>query len=799
MKKILYLVAGVAALLAVALATGILHLRSATIDYARDARLPGLSGAVEVWRDSLAVPHIWAASEPDLLRALGYVHAQERLWQMEMFRRVADGSLAEILGAGLVDSDRFLRTLGMGRAAALGEQRLDPATRALLEAYAAGVNTWIQDHAGALPPEFVALRFRPEPWTIRNSISVAKLMAWDLADWSVGLDLQRAVDAVGPELAAELAPRYPAWGATIIPGGGPDTVGPAPDVDAAAVIEESASPARPPMRRLGMALPSIPEPARELLEAGSISRASNSWVVDGSRTRSGRPLLANDPHLSLRAPSLWMIAALHGGETEVVGGTIPGIPGVVLGHTRGVSWGFTNAMVDDVDFFVETIDPEDPSRYLTPRGWAPLEVREDTILVKDADPVVHTVRATRNGPLLSDVEARAGDRVLSMRWTSAEPSSASAILEMNRAGTAEEFLMAIRGFDDPHQNVIFADTAGRIGYWMVGRVPIRKSGDGLLPGDGATGEHDWVGYVGFDRHPRLLDPEEGFIVTANNAQGAEGSAGRVGANFADPYRAMRIREMLEGARDLTPDEVAAQQMDVLDLHALRYLPRALAAARAAGLDDAASLLERWDARASADSRAAPVFYVWHETLRGMVGRDEFGDAPMYFPRQTLNRVLDAGGGAWVDDVRTPETETLDELSARAMERAMEIVAGRTWGELHSTRIAHTLGSSGLLDRGLKLNIGPMPNDGSGNTVNVAGYGGGPPFVNTFGASMRHVVDMGDTDGAGGFVIPTGQSGIPFSEHYRDQTGMWREGRLWNVPLARERAAARTVARMVLRP
>lgn len=787
MKKLAYAAAGTAAALLLLLGGGIWYLRSAGADYGRDAAIPGLVGTVEVWRDSLAVPHIWADNEPDLLRALGYVHAQERLWQMELFRRVADGRLAEVLGPDLVESDRFLRTLGMGRSARLVEESLDPTHRALLEAYVQGVNAWISDRSGSLPPEFVALRIEPEPWTLRNSLAIGKLMAWDLADWTVGLDVQRAVDLVGPELAAEIRPEYPAWGPTIIPSEAP-------------AEEPVTRAAAPELRRLGLAIPRIPAAAARLLDAASISHASNSWVVDGARTASGRPILANDPHLALRAPSLWMVAALHGGDIEVAGVTIPGVPGVILGHTRGVAWGFTNAMADDVDFFVETLHPEDSSRYRTPDGWSTLEVRDDTILVKGGEPVIHRVRGTRNGPILSDVDARGGDRVLSMRWTALEPSGElRGILQMNRARDGDQLLAALRHLDNPHQNVVFADTAGRIGYWMVGRIPVRRGGDGLLPADAASGEHDWEGYLEFDQHPHLLDPAEGFIVTANNAQAGAAFPHSIGTNYAEPFRAIRIREMLADAHDLTADDVARQQMDVVDAHARRHLPIAIAAARAAGADEEAALLEGWDGSAAVDSRAAALFYVWYEALRRLVGQDEYGDAPMYFPREAMNRVLDAGGGAWVDDVGTPEVETLDGLSARAMRQAIETVGTRTWGDFHSTMIEHSLGASNLLDRGLRLNIGPLRNDGSPYTVDVAGYGSRPPFVNTGGASMRHVVDMADPGGSGGFVIPTGTSGIPFSEHYRDQTGMWLEGRLWAVPLDRERAAARAVARMVLQP
>jgi penicillin amidase len=798
MKKLGYALLALVALVLVALGGAYAYLRSATPDPARGATVAGLSAPVEVWRDSLGVPHVWAGSEPDLFRAMGYVHAQDRLWQMELFRRVADGRMAEVLGAGLVDTDRFLRTVGMGRAAAENERILEPADRALIQAYADGVNAWIAGHSGALPPEFVALRFRPEPWTVRNSLAIAKIMAWDLADWELGLELHAAAEAVGPELARALHPVYPEWGARIVGadarwrgrGAAPATAQPAP-ADTAPALRPVA----------GVAVPRIPPRAKTLLEGVSVARASNSWVIGGARTRSGKPILANDMHLALRAPSLWYLAGIHGGGIHAAGMTLPGVPVVVAGHTRRVAWGFTNAMVDDVDFFVEEPDPADSTRYRVPGGWERFRVREETIRVKDAAPVVHRVRATRHGPVLSDVEPRAGGRVLAMRWTAHDPSPEfRALIGMNRARDAGEFLQALRDFRSPHQNVVFADAEGSYGYWMGGRVPVRRSGDGLLPAPGWTGEHDWERYLEWDEHPHVLNPAEGFVVTANNRQAGADYPHRIGSQWAEPYRAMRIRELVERGTGFTADDVARQQMDVVDAHALRYLPRAVQAAERAGDTAATRELRAWNGEARTDSRAAALFYVWYEALRRRVGDDEFRGGRAYFPRGTLNAVLDAGTSPWVDDVTTPEVETLDGLATDAMREAAGEVGAKTWGDLHVTRIDHPLGSVAALDRALGLNIGPFGSAGSSYTVNVAGYGGRKvPFVNGYGPSQRHVVDLAHVDDQGGFVIPTGQSGIPFSPHYRDQTEMWRTGRLWRIPLDREKSEARAVHRMTLRP
>ncbi len=793
MKKLAVVALVLVVLLLLGAAGGIWYIRTAEPGYDRDAVLVGLEAPVEVWRDSLGVPHIWARNEADLYRAVGYVHAADRLWQMELFRRVADGRMAEILGPELIETDRFLHTLGMGRLAARNETLLDSEARALLQAYAEGVNAWIGEQRGSLPPEFMALRFRPEPWTVRHSLAIGSIIAWDLADWNIGLDLQRAVDRVGPELAEDLYPPYPEYGATIL------------GVDAQWLGRRGQSPAasrpRPEPSAGRYPIPRVPPAAAYLLESVAIARASNSWVIGGERTRSGKPILANDPHLALRAPSLWYLAVLRGGGIHVAGVTIPGVPAVILGRTERVAWGFTNLQLDDVDFFIEQVDPADSTRYLTPEGWQRFEVRAETIQVRGGEPVIHTVRSTRHGPVISDVEGRSGDRVLAMRWTAHEPSTEfRALLGMNRARSAAEFVEALRHFRNPHQNVVFADVEGTYGYRMVGRVPVRRSGDGLLPVPGWTGEHDWVRYLEWEEMPHVTNPAEGFIVTANNRVIGNEYPFHLTHNWADPFRALRIRELLEAGSDFTAADVAAQQLDVRDAFAVRYLPHALRAAERVGDATAAEALRDWNAEARPDSHAAALFYTWYEALRRRVGEDEYRGERMYFPRIAMNRILDAGGGRWVNDIRTQRVETLDELSAAALREAVRTVGARTWGELHETRINHALGSNSALNRALGVNIGPLARGGSPFTVDVAGYGGTrPPFVNTHGASQRQVVDLADPEGSGGFIIPTGQSGLPFSSHYRDQTPLWREGRLWPLSLDRARAEPRIVHRMALRP
>lgn len=777
----------VAAVLAILFALGWRYLRSAEPARTGEVRIAGLSAPVDIWRDSLGVPHIVAADELDLARALGYVHAQERLWQMELFRRVADGRLAEIMGAQALDSDRFLRTLGLGRAAAESEKILGPEEAAVLDAYAGGVNAWLAQRSGALPPEFLALRFAPEPWAPRHSIAISKIMAWDLADWNTGLEVQRATELVGPDLARLVHPGYPAWGPTVLgPSAEPrsrhgGTPPPGADLRPAAWLR----------------IPEIPPLAARLLESASSSRASNSWVVGGARTRSGKPLVVNDPHLALNTPSIWFLAVLQGGRTHVAGVTIAGVPGVIIGRTPAVAWGFTNAMVDDTDFFSEEVHPTDSTRYRVHDRWEEFTVRVDTIRVRGGEPVIHRVRSSRNGPIISDVDRRVS-RAVAMRWTGHLPSrSFRAFLRMSRAASAEELVEALGDFTEAHQNVVYADTSGSFGYVMTGRIPVRLSGDGVLPVVGSSGEGEWVGFLDFAEHPRLVQPDEGFIVTANNAAVPRDHPVHVGSYFAEPFRAQRIRDMLTEATELTLEQAARQQVDVLDLFALRHLGAARAAARSTGEDDAERLLAAWDGRATTDSRAAAIFYTWHERLRSRVRTELMGNERAFFPRYALNRLLD-GDPNLPDAARRFAETRLASAAAEAMEWAAREVGGRSWGDLHSLEMPHALSSVGALERALSLTTGPFPSPGSPYTVNVAGFGAGPPFTTRSGASMRFVVDLGDMDG-GAMVLPTGQSGLPFSPHFRDQTEHWREGRLLPVPLSAERARSRAAHHLRLAP
>lgn len=779
--------------------------------------LAGLSAPVRVHSDSFGIPHVFAANEADALRSLGYLHAADRLWQMEMFRRIAEGRLSELFGEPGLATDRFVRTLGTARAAATAAASLAPEERRRIEAYVSGVNAYLSGRP-ALPPEFRALRSDPEPWDVEATLAVGMVMNLDLAVWRSELSRFWAFRHLDRERFALLDEGYPAWGPTILSGDwtpppGAQTgsaPGPAEDSDTSPVAAASAETARVKSgargaRRWFGAEAWVPF---DVLETVSARSGSNSWVISGDRTDSGYPILANDMHLALRAPSLWYLAALHGATDRlaVAGFTLPGVPGVVVGHNRDVAWGFTNGMVDDVDFVVETLS-EDGLRYRDRVDgepvWSEIETRTDTVRVRGREPELVRIRSTRRGPLLSDVLEGIG-AYLSVQWVAADATVSTIGLHgLNQADGAEALDDAVRHFGRPHQNVVYAGRDGTIGYRLGGRIPLRDGRDGALPVPADSAGALWSGFWPTDAHPAEQDPRRGYIATANNLQ-ARGLGRSISSDYAAPLRALRITQALEVRRDWTIGAAYALQHDTRSLLADRTIGRAVAAARRLGLDGEAERLESWDRHVRVESRAAPLFYSWFYRLRALMASDEYGAAPewAFFPLEATLQALEEGdGNAWIDDVSTPALETLEQLEDRAMEDALSVTGGATWGELHQERHTHPLGSVSWLNRLLGLDIGPYPSSGGPNTLRPDDYrvwaaldsgSWTPPWMSEYGPSERFVAEVLPDRIVGRFLIPTGQSGNPLSGHYRDMNPRWRAGDLIDVPLDQTSAIARSV-------
>jgi penicillin G amidase len=760
---------GLLPIAAVALASGYWWLQRSLPQVEGEIAVAGIETPVTIARDRWGIPRIEAASLLDATFALGFVHAQDRLWQMEFRRRLGAGRLAEILGAAALPADRFMRTLGLYRQAEASLAYLAPDTIAWLGAYAAGVNALLATRTGPLPPEFLILgQHEVAPWRPADSLVWLRLMALDLGvNYQDELLRARLATRLSAEQIADIWPGYPADAPTTL-------------VEVARAL---------PWDELAAALPAA--------APGGIG--SNAWVVAGARSVTGAPLLANDPHLGLRAPGVFYLARLDVPGLELAGATMAGVPGVVLGHNGAIAWGFTNTGADVQDLFLERLDAEDSSRYLTPDGAAPFATRDEVIAVKDAPAVTTTVRATRHGPVISDLVPDAAALfdsgvVAALAWAGLAPDErvAQALLNLNRARDWPAFIAALRDVGAPMQNVLYADTSGHIGFIAPGRVPIRKQGDGRWPVPGWTGAHDWTGWIPFEQLPRALDPAGGLLFNANNPIVADDYPYLISADWEAPHRARRLAQLLEGDRFEAAD-FAAAQADELSLLAADLLPILLTAdPRGPDAQTAMARLAAWDRVMRAEATEPLLFAAWYRELSRLIYADELGELFGGFwgvRPQFMTRILTARE-IWCDDIDTPQVESCAERAAAALDAALADLGRRfgsepmdwRWGVAHAARMVHA-----PFERPALLNwlFGiEVPTGGDGVTVNAGHFHPARPerpFASTHAATYRAIYDLAEL-GRSRFVAATGQSGHPLSRHYRDLTALWVAGQA--VPIGR---------------
>ncbi|MBI1943691.1 MAG: penicillin acylase family protein [Betaproteobacteria bacterium] len=765
MRRFLRFAALAAALLALLAIGAFLYLRQSLPRIDGEARLAGLAAPVEVLRDRYGIPHIFAASLEDASFALGYVHAQDRLWQMEVNRRLGAGRLAEVVGAGALETDRFLRTLGVRRAAEANLKSLDAETLRLLEAYAAGVNAFLASDP-VLPPEFWLTGARPEPWTPVDSVAWTKMMAWDLGgNWKNELLRMRLASALPLERIHQFVAPYP---------------GEAP----------------PQIVDLKELYGTLERDAVRLAEFAPDNEGlgSNNWVLSGARTASGKPLLANDPHLGLTAPPVWYFAHLAAPGVNVIGATLPGVPAVVLGRNDRIAWGFTNTGPDVQDLYIEKLDAA--GGYLAPEGPRAFETIEETIRVKDGAPEKLRVRVSRHGPVISDVlrpaqELAPRGYVIAFAWTALanDDRTAQAAVKIARAHDWEGFLAAARDFHTPQQNMVYADTAGNIGFVAAGRIPVRKPANdlkGLAPAPGWLAKYDWDGYLPFDELPRSFNPASGALVTANHRITPEGYPHFISAEWQPPYRAERIRALLDAVPRHSVPSFARIQGDVVSLAMRELLPRLLATRpRSEEARRVLAMLAKWDGAMAAGQAEPLIAWGWWRELTRALYADELGAAfrPNWLARAVfVSRVLsgDASHAPWCDDARTPARETCEELLALSLEAALADLKSRhgarisdwRWGEAHAARHEHRpLGRQPLLARLFDIRA---PSPGDAYTVNVGRnnfYDEAEPFANRHAASLRAIYDLADPESSL-YIHSGGQSGNLLSPHYDAFTAAW---------------------------
>ena len=772
-----------------------------------DGRIPlaGLSAPVDVRFDAFAVPHVFAGSAVDAWRAVGYLQARDRLWQMELYRRAASGRLSEVLGEPTLPIDQRFLTLGLRLAAEREWQRTPPNIRTAFESYAGGVNAAMSLPRGRLPIEHQLLGIKPAPWTPIDSLAISKLFAWRLGENHRAELLRYAlVQEIGLR-ALELFPKPPEWAPVILGAtgatGATGTIG-----------GTSASGAIRAMGARGVNYP----PGLEWLSPDAHAM-SNSWVVHGSRTATGRPILANDPHLAIEMPSVWWEVHVVAGPLNVAGVTIPGIPFIVIGHNERIGWGLTHVGSDVQDFFVEELDAS-RQRYRVGDDWVPLEIRRHEIRISGRDqPAMFEIRSTRHGPVRDPAdwfEAYPGDAPLSntldetalaLKWHPVlEGNTAAAFDGLARATDWTQFVAAVRQFSAPAQNFVYADVDGNIGYAMSGLLPKRGDGDGATPTVGSPAGSDWLGWVDVNQLPAVLNPPSGQIVTANN-EVDRGLPYLVTRDWVAPFRAQRITELLGDRRGLDLDTMRAIQADITSRSADFIL-------NAIELPDSVRELRHWNRRV--DGRPESLIYtafeeaLWRRTFADDIPQSLFDKFYRYAANERfagLHSVIGNQHSPWFDDRSTANVvETRADIVKQAAHDARELLRARLgdpsrwrWEEVHAVKFSHPLGGGGrILD--WFFSRGPVPIVGDSMTVNKTTTDLRRPYATSEAASYRQILDIGAWDRSLG-VNTTGQSGHPRSPHYFDQNPLWRQVAYRPLPFTRSAVDAATVSQLELVP
>ena len=794
--------------------------------------LSGLDGPVTVYRDDDGITHIYATTAHDLFFAQGYIHAQDRFWQMDTWRHIGRGRLAEMFGASQVETDAFLRTLGWERLAEQEFADLPAQDKAILQAYADGVNAYLKDHTGAaLSLEYAVLgltnpAYRPAPWRPTDTLVWAKVMAWDLRG-NMQAEIERAIllGTLTPEQVADLFPEYPFDRHPVIV---PEQSG-----QGHRISGEVAAPDWKTLRPLLTSVVRSFAAVEAWTGPAGAGVGSNNWVIAGSRTATGMPLLANDPHLSAQMPAIWYEVGLHCMQKtpdcpyELYGFSFAGAPGVIIGHNDRIAWGFTNVGPDVADLYIEKINPQNPYQYKVNGHWVDMQVRHEVLQVAGGEPVELEVRITRHGPIISDTYGKLKDfaqkagvpvpphYAIALKWTALQPTrTIRAILAMNRAQNWEEFRQAVSLFDVPAQNMVYADVEGHIGYQTPGLIPIRRAGhDGTLPVPGWTDEYEWQGFIPFDELPHVFDPPKGYIATANNAVVGPDYPYLITKDWDYGYRAARIVHLIESAPGpIDADYIARMQMDNFDASAAFLVPLLQKMdLQDAHLAQRRALFAGWDFQMNMDSAPAALYAAFWNHLLADTFHDELPKD--YWPQgssrwfEVVYHLVQRPDSPWWDDKSTPTVETRDDIFRRAFAEAVAELEARfgpdphrwAWGKMHTLTLRNqTLGKSGIAPIEALFNRGPYPTSGSASVVNATSWDARKGYEVAWLPSMRMIVDLSDLSRSLA-IHTTGESGHAYHPHYVDMTDMWRLGQYHPMRWTREQVEAAAEAVLRLEP
>tara|TARA_B100000809_G_C15123098_1_gene525082 strand:- start:396 stop:2795 length:2400 start_codon:yes stop_codon:yes gene_type:complete len=749
--------------------------------YAGEKTLPGLKANVDIYTDPYGVPHVFAKNEDDLFFTAGYIAASERLFQLSTVALSVRGELASALGDDLLGSDIYLRTWRIHATAKKMINAMAPDNRRIFEFFCKGINSRIDEVKNDPPIEFKILGIDPPYWDPSIVAGYARMMAHEMQGaWEPEIVYGAVASYFGEEKLAELIPGYSA-NLPIIAG---DTLNYLKPVFDEIIKQEFA--------------------LRDLFGKHNADVGSNNWVVSGKLTASGKPLLANDPHLAYTQPPRWFEIHLKGGRFDVSGTCIAGIPIPVIGQNSKVAWGFTNSMVDDVDFFVETINPNNPNEYKSDDKWLPMEIVEENIPLKNGSDTTITIRMTHHGPIISDIHGLLTEKniAMSMSWTGHwVTTEMDAWVTLNTMENWDDFSAGVELFGVPGQNIVYADVEGNIGWRPAVFVPIRKDGFSMIPRPGHDSSYDWKGKIPYDEMPYLYNPDKGFISTANNKTIDNSFPYYISGLWADPSRAEQIQRRLNAIENMTVDDMKSIQLDHTSPFAQEVIPYIWSTEtgeEVGNLKRAYEFLKKWNGVESVDSEAALVF---HATMRNLVLNiygDELallGDNYLeaytglkYLVHRKIREVLKTGESSWIDNITTPNhVETLNEIVTKSVVDAVEEleytygvnVSNWKWGDAHTLTHPHMLSDVKILNWLFNLNVGPFRSGGSDKTPNAGGYSFNEPYLQTAGASMRRIVDFSNMNETQ-FILPTGQSGIPSSPHYRDQAEMYHSGEYRNT-------------------
>ncbi len=728
--------------------------------------LYGLQSKVRIYRDEYHIPHIIAQNEHDLFFAQGFITAQDRLWQMDLERRIAEGRLTEIVGQPGLKTDSLMLIIGINRTADRIVQHLSPESRRTFQAYADGINAYIKKNLKHLPIEFKLLNYKPFPWRIVDTVSILRWFGWQLSfGWLTNATMGMIVEKVGMEKAKELFPFSNHCSSKIIPWG---------DQHLSTLFQDVIS--------FGQ--------NTKLIEPG---RGSNSWVISGELSATGKPILANDPHLYLMTPSIWYETHLIGGGFNVSGVSLPGVPLIVIGHNEKIAWGLTGLLADNMDFFVEKLTPADSTEVMYNGSYKKVDIIEEKIPRRNKAPIKIHILRTHQGPIVSKLLRwkKASHLALSVQWAGYEISDEGlALYKLNRAGDWQSFKKALENLDVPPLNIVYADVDGNIGVQAAGKIPIRRYGLTFLPRPGDKKAADWKGYIPYNFLPSTKNPDKGFIATANNSVKSNNSSYSIAGIWDHPSRIQRINQLLSEKKKFSIMDFKKIQADVFSFFAKDCLKHIVPLLMQTSFKDTlennlAKKLSEWNCQMKAGSSEAVLFELLTKKLMANIFKDEMGDS-LYsdylkfppLPLRALTRILGEEKSSWFDNVTTKNiVETKKEIVIKSYHQAVislrkrfgDDVSKWSWGELHRLTFKHPLGKYPFMGR--TFNLGPFPVDGSSTTVNCMMYRLGKNFDVMFGPSVRLIFDLANMDNSIS-VIPTGESGQPLDEHYRDQLQLY---------------------------